>query len=334
MDGDISFIRECLPANNMLNCNHTIKLYMRRFLIIMMCFMPFISFSQGLKERRVYYLDCTESLVTNGIWDLVRDNLKNAIDQVNDETTELLVIPFTDDQAAGFKPPLRVYQEMATQDGKAKLKKAIDTLVTTAKTYTSHYVPLNDFTENRIDPNRVTYMFLMTDGQTNRQEAEFKQELEKWGARFGSKNVYGFYVLLYPDAKNTVIEDIVKGQDHLWQVETADVNVNLIRLDNEAVYNVRNDEYVDIPIYGTLNGVTLTASGADGDYEVGGTSIVGGKLRVAIKPKKDVSNLPAMSSLTIKVSKTKLPPFSFLVTNRVDIKCINQKEYSLKVRVE
>ena len=35
--------------------------------------------SQILKERRVYYLDCSYSMKEpNGIWDEVKENLKNA----------------------------------------------------------------------------------------------------------------------------------------------------------------------------------------------------------------------------------------------------------------
>ena len=30
----------------------------------------------------------------NGIWDEVKENLKNAIEKVTDETTELVVVPF------------------------------------------------------------------------------------------------------------------------------------------------------------------------------------------------------------------------------------------------
>lgn len=55
--------------------------------------------SQILKERRVYYLDCSYSMKQpNGIWDEVKENLKNAIEKVTDETTELVVVPFAFDK--------------------------------------------------------------------------------------------------------------------------------------------------------------------------------------------------------------------------------------------
>ena len=76
--------------------------------------------AQIKNECRVYYLDCSYSMITNGIWDKVRDNLKNAIDNVTDETTDLYVIPFTDYRKTHF--PLPVYLQKATSEGKRFLK--------------------------------------------------------------------------------------------------------------------------------------------------------------------------------------------------------------------
>ena len=116
-----------------------------------------------IKERRVYYLDCSFSMKTNGLWDPVRDNLKKAIDNVQDETTELIVIPFADN--CDYQPTLMPMQVLATPNGKNKLKAQIDALPMNKNTMTYHYVPLEDFYNKRVENSKVTYMFLMTDGQ-------------------------------------------------------------------------------------------------------------------------------------------------------------------------
>ena len=70
----------------------------RILLILLTMILPLMVFGHELKERRVYYLDCSYSMVKpNALWDKVRDNLINAIQNVNDEKTELIVIPFAKD---------------------------------------------------------------------------------------------------------------------------------------------------------------------------------------------------------------------------------------------
>jgi hypothetical protein len=295
--------------------------------------LPLLVFGQAMKERRVYYLDCTGSMQDQELWNPVRDNLKNAINQVKDETTELLVIPFTDDQAAGFRPPLKVYKEFATTEGKNRLKQAIDNLNVTYQTYTSHYVPIYDFATARVDNNRVTYMFLMTDGKANRQENEFMQEVRSWGNRFGSKNVYGFYVLLHENAANPAVIQEINRQKHLWSISTANVNINLIRLENNGIFNVRNEESVEIPVYGNLSDVKVSASGESADYKVTAAEVKGDKLCLKLSVKSELSQLPSESILPVKIT-AETPQFTFLMTDQVTVRCINQKEYSLKVRVK
>ena len=80
--------------------------------------------SQILKERRVYYLDCSYSMKQpNGIWDEVKENLKNAIEKVTDETTELVVVPFAFDK--NHHTSLPAFSSLATSKGKDFLKNKI-----------------------------------------------------------------------------------------------------------------------------------------------------------------------------------------------------------------
>lgn len=316
---------------------------MKKLLLCCLLLIPLLSFSQEtpkMKERRVYYLDCTGSMVKpNKLFDPVRDNLKAAINAVNDETTELMVIPFYDKNTK-LTPCCGQYQH-ATEEGKAALCNAIDNLKADGQ-HTVLNILLEDFHNNRVspDPNCITYMFLMTDGDDEAgPEKEvygdpdiFKKNIAKWGQRYGDRQVYGFYVILQKDQKKPDIE-----QPHLWYVETADVNINLLRLGTNGVFNVRNDKYMDIPIWGDPKGADFRAQFTDQtSYNVEKTKVVGDKLRVWIVPAagNDTVTLPKEVRANMKVDMSGAKPFTFLVTDRIGVVCKNEKEYSLKVSVK
>ena len=302
-------------------------------LVLIFILIPFAIQAQIiLKERRVYYLDCSYSMVTNKIWNVVCDNLKKAIDNVNDETTELVVVPF----ALGHDGGLEVYSEFATSSGKEKLKNQISSINPDRSSMTYHYVPLQDFYNNRCDSEKVTYMFLMTDGQDEYDnKSKFQDMMKKWEEKYGDKNIYGFYVMLHECAQNQVIENICNCQNHLWKVETADINVNLIRLQTNAVFNARNDNYFELPIYGNADGIVLNAA-FDGTspYRVDKTEIKKQKLRVHVKFDGDVYSLPESEIYPLKISKTKVGKYDLLVTDEIRVTCESKKERSLKISVK
>lgn len=307
---------------------------MKRLLSLLMLFTFFTvcAFAQILKERRVYYLDCSYSMETNGIWNSVRDNLKKAIDNVVDETTELIVIPFADNTSTN--PTLKPMVQFATAAGKNKLKSQIDGLTLNKSTKTYHYIPLSDFYNNRVDNNRVTYMFLMTDGQDeDPKQIALKQLLPQWGAKYGNKNVYGFYVMLDKKATNPAIDNVVKSQDHLWKVETADVNINLVRLQSNAIFNAKNDKYFDLPIYGDASGKSFSASfPTTCPYKVKKTEKKSNTLRIWVEPQSG-QKLSVSSDYPLTVKMTGGGNFDFLVTEKVSVKCEFKPERSLKITV-
>lgn len=311
----------------------THEIEMKRLLsLFLLCTFSICAFAQVLKERRVYYLDCSYSMKTNGIWDSVRDNLKKAIDNVVDETTELIVIPFADNTSTN--PTLKPMREYATAAGKKKLKSQIDGLPMNKSTMTYHYIPLSDFYSNRVDNNRVTYMFLMTDGQDeDKQQTALKQLLPQWGAKYGDRNVYGFYVMLDKKATNPAIDNVVESQDHLWKVETADVNINLVRLQSKAIFNAKNDKYFDLPIYGDASGKSFSASfPTNCPYKVKNTEKKSNVLRIWVDAQSG-QKLPISFDYPLAVKMTGGGNYDFLVTEKVSVKCEFKPERSLKITV-
>lgn len=302
---------------------------MKKILLIILVIFPLNIHSQILKEKRVYYLDCSYSMVSNKIWDDVCDNIKKAIDNINDETTELVVVPF----ALDGKGSIYTLKEMATDAGKKALKQKIDGIVPSKSSMTYHSIPWKDF-YGKVDPSKVTYMFFMTDGQNEEKPDPMPSEMRKWGEKYGNKNVYGFYVMLHNAAKNNEIERIADEQPYLWKVETASIDIRLIRLVTRAKFNVRNDKYIDIPVLGDMNGLKFDCKmDSPCSYKVDKIEGKDGKLKVYIKGTKPIAQLPIEENCKMKVTMTGGDKFTFLVTESIEVKCVNEKEYSLKVSV-
>lgn len=311
--------------------NYNYRIYA---IIIILLFIPAETINaQILKERRVYYLDCSYSMKSLKIWDKVRNNLKTAIDNVSDETTELIVIPFTDRRSTHF--PLPVFSEYATAKGKQILKNAIDNMLCDKACNTVHHVPLEDFVNNRINDSQITYMFLMTDGQNELEILEFENLLKQWGMRFSNKNVYGFYVMLHKEAKNPKVEQIIEKQEHLWKVETADVNINLIRFDDRATFNIRGENFVEIPIYGKIDSQSIQLEIEPNDcYEIERYDISSNNLRIYLKGKQSKSLIPDLTELYLKTTYIGNDNYTFMVSDNIMLTCMNKKERSLRISIK
>ena len=292
-----------------------------------------------MKERRVYYLDCSYSMVTNGLWEKVRDNLKKAIDNVSDETTELFVIPFAFDKQTA--PKLSPIFANATESGKSMIMSKIDALPMNKNTMTYHYVPIEDFYNKRVANDRITYMFLMTDGQDEDAHKRAMTQLQKWTSRYGNKNVFGFYVELCDEATNSHIEKVIERQEHLWTVKTADVNINLVRLHNNFVFNIRNEKELMIkPEIGNLSkcNIEVMNTSCEGNcYKISSFRVTNEGIVACIVANKGIANMPETATMTLclrPVLPSQSNGYTCLVNNKIYIKCINKKERTLKIRFE
>lgn len=287
--------------------------------------------AQLQKERRVYYWDASYSMhEPNGIWESVREDLIKAISNIDDETTEIVVYPFSDSKH-DHTPKIA----MATDDGKTSLINWINNYTYhDNKCMTVHNLPLSDFYENRTNDHKITYMFFMTDGQNELEVKEFNEKLGQWGRRYGDKNVYGFYVMLHKSAHNKDVEHVIENQSHLWLVNTADVNIRLVRTENNGVFNIRNEKYVDIPIYGNSTDFVVKASTSDDDYKVIETMIYENSLRLFFEASKDISAITEIKDVIVSLTVNVPDEFSFWVTDKVIVKCLNKKERTLKISLQ
>lgn len=306
----------------------------RALIVFLLCIaLPLPAQTRRGRERRVYYLDCSYSMKANGLWDKVKDNLKRAIDGVTDETTEILIIPFAFDKY--HHPRLKAIEEKASENGKKRLKAQIDKLAMNKGTMTFHSDPIKDFNANRVLPGVTTYLFLMTDGKNEEKPDMFTPILQRWGSMYGNHNVYGFYVMLTSQARNAQIEKVIKQQPHFWSVSTADVNINLIRFDNKAIFNARTDKYFDVAYYGNVKGKNVQAEfPCNAPYKVVRTELVGGnKLRVHTKFAGNIYELPTREVYPVSIRVSNRGRFDILVTETIDVSCESIPECSLKITI-
>lgn len=331
-------------------------LYKALALIGFLSFFTSAVYAQDKLEKRVYYLDCSASMTgskkypDDNIWENVKLNLKNAIDAVTDETTELLIVPFANNTDFNQPLPLECKQEYATKEGKRELKRYIDNIATpnysVNKTMTYHKIPLTDFVNYRIDSSKETYMFLMTDGDDEEKRKfgteTFNNMVNNWQQYTGVKDgndisdVYGIYVMLNSKYNNKTRENLIKRTDYFWQFNTANVNIKRIKLNTEVVYNIRNEETIAIAIDGNIQGIKFKLSTPypnDVPFEIKETTIQGDKLIVGILPKEniDVHSLEESKDYIINVKMDGADEFTLLATPRIKLKCISKRENSVTV---
>lgn len=325
------------------------------FLIGFLSFFSSIVYAQDKHERRVYYLDCSASMTgsksrpDDNIWDEVKLNLKEAIDAVTDETTELVVVPFAN--SCDFDPPLPLECKMvkATGLGKKDLKNYIDNIPTpdysVNRTMTYHKIPLVDFVQFRIDKSKETYMFLMTDGDDEEKRKfgteTFNSMMKNWhhyiGVKDGSdiSDVYGIYVMLNSKYNNKSREELIRKTDYFWQFNTANVNIKRIKLSTDIVYNIRNEKTIAINIDGnTQEGLTFDLFAPyDAPFEIKETTIQGDKLIVQILPKEnvDVHSLDESKVYTIVVKMSGADDITLLATEKIKLECLSKRENSVTV---
>lgn len=224
-------------------------------------------------ERRVYYLDITASMDGYNnhpkIWNDVKENLISALQAIDKDETEILVIPFTD-----HKTPLsplgkdvsEKHDGIFTKKDINKLVAAIRDLDTLRNVHTDLYLPFADFYGKRIDNTKVNYFFLLTDGgQTSCNEngdSELPSRIDNWErvSDCGRKHIYGFHIMLSEDAEKEskrVMECIGKQRDnHLWTLRTAkDVNINMIQPIKSSSFDARYEKgrYIDVAFSGRLS---------------------------------------------------------------------------------
>ena len=314
---------------------------MKRFLKFILIFHCLFATAQTRLEKRVYYLDCSQTMLNNDLWNRVKNNLKEAINKIDDSNTEVEVVLFAYDLSHNTDTKInRECKQISSSEGKRLLVKFIDEIPAPTRgkenTYTFHDVPLIDFCNYRIDLDKDNYFYLMTDGldEYGRKGPKvstksFDEYIKaNWRQVTKDKNVFGFYVMLSGNDNKRF--ELCKNTSYLWYMETADVNVNTIRasVENSPAYPTP----IKIKLSGkkNLNHVTPSISGSNPYYNLSKSDYKDGIITLipSIRPGIEAKEIPLSVESKVLLSTPQGPfegkQFNIIVDEElcVDIKCI------------
>lgn len=241
---------------------------MKRLLVAVIALASFVpSFAQSgnVKDvRQTYLWDVTLSMQGKApgapdIWKQVKEAIITDIQQISDDRTEIVVIPFQ-------HKALDEWRESATAAGKAKLIAKIKAYEIPLfdfggrkTTMTCLYEPLQYVVDKVLNADKVDILKLMTDGIPDEHQAEYEDLLGRWCQIAREKDAYGFYIMLTSQAAagKTVLEKL--RPCHFDAVDVAELggtNVSLLMLtaQENIAFNVREDYGKEITVKFAHNG--------------------------------------------------------------------------------
>ena len=214
--------------------------------------------------RQTYLWDVTLSMQGKApgspdIWEPVKEALIADIQQISDDRTEIVVIPFQ-------HKALDEWREYATAAGKAKLigkikeyKIPLHNFGGKMTTMTCLYEPLQYVVDKVLTADKVDILKLMTDGIPDEHQKEYEQLLARWCEIAKTKDAYGFYIMLTDQAKEgqMVLKEINPCRfDAIDVAELGGTNVSLLMLtpQQNIAFNVREDYGKELTIKYAHNG--------------------------------------------------------------------------------
>lgn len=217
---------------------------MRRlsFFILAITFCSVELFAQSnFKDIRITYLwDVTLSMKGFGgapnIYDQVRDAIIADIEQISDERTEIVVIPFQNTEYC------EVWRDYATSKGKTNMVGKIKSYNNDQKTNTNISAPLNYALDHIFSADKIDVMKLMTDGKDNVDPDKLYGTLYNWCRLAEEKDLYGYYVLLTDAAVDEKLEIILKEVCRFDAISGTKINeIVSLMPDNCISVNVKDD---------------------------------------------------------------------------------------------
>lgn len=176
-----------------------------------------------MNERRIYLVDLTRSTEgfngSENIFDNLKTQLHNAITAINDTSTEIIIIPFTDQPKDLFNKKISQKKELLEYIAKLSTKTGDTNIIDAWKKG-----------ESLLDSTKINYMFMLTDGVHNYGEPidSLYKTLNNWHNVVNGKYQFSFYVLLSESAKEQEICRIVNSSKQMWLVPTMNIQTDFI----------------------------------------------------------------------------------------------------------
>lgn len=194
--------------------------------------------------RQTYLWDVTLSMKGyNGapnIYSKVVDAMVKDIESISNDRTEIVVIPFQNTSYC------EVWKEYATEAGRKSLIAKIKSYNKGNVTNTNISAPLQYSIDNVFTEDKTDLIKLMTDGQDNVDPAKYNAILSRWCEIAKKKDVYGYYILLTPAAKDGDIVMKLQGLCRMEVIdltESNDMSISVVSLtpQSQIAYNIRDD---------------------------------------------------------------------------------------------
>ncbi|EJF08503.1 VWA domain-containing protein [Pontibacter sp. BAB1700] len=297
----------------------------------------FSTSAQGFKkEKRIYLFDLTASMkgfkgLTPDIFEDVKKNFAIAIDKLDNDDTDIVLITFTDRVINKYSFKAHEKQKIKQTISDLKIANG-NTDITAAWSAGS----------KELDPARVNYMFLLTDGlQTvggNAAEQGLYNSIRNWKSNASGNDYYAFYVMLTKHATSDALVKTFKESNNVWPIESMDVDFKFIQPARQVYYNTKDDQEKKIPVLVKRKlppNFTFNLSIANNPYyrlKQNSFNITNGAITIAIEAKDDLANIPDEYQLELMISKDNSKFWDvFFTPERIGLKMINKKEKVLTI---
>ena len=193
-------------------------------------------------ERRIYLWDVTLSMKgyegkTPDIYDKVVSALEMDINSIDDEQTEIWVLPFQ-------TSIIERWNVNATNSGKKEIIDKIKAFGDKTLTNTNITVPMQDVMSTYIKADKRNVLILLTDGEQNAKNYPLETLLDvinKW-CDFAEKNdAHAFYVMLTQFAKNNRLIDAIDSSCRMYKSEGTAFNFVELLPQSNYKYNIKDD---------------------------------------------------------------------------------------------
>lgn len=298
------------------------------FLLLALGFSISINAQTAMEEKRIYIVDVTSSMEGKGsvtadnIFETVKKRLSDAINEIENPKTEIVIITFTD----------KIHHQF---HGNANEKDKILKFISSLKVESGNTNIAKGWTTgiHHLDYSKINYMFLLTDGlhNTGVPKENFFSTLESWTTLVQNKYIFGFYVMLTKQAREPGIIDIVNKTNQLWLIESMDVNINFITTPMNIKANIRNTTKLILPYKKSSSKIDIKNLKAklsldkNPYYDLGAVEIKQDCIVFSIKELQQHIKLPLEYKLQLRIFYDKKNnPFTFFTPETLNFTILNQ----------
>lgn len=284
--------------------------------------------SKFIDERRIYLIDLTRSMEgfngSEDIFENVKDQLRQTITAINDTSTEIFLVPFTDQVKGQFNTSIANKDSILNYiDGLKTMKGDTNILDAWKKGV------------ELLDSTKINYMFMLTDGIHNAGEPSdsLYNELREWHLHTAGKYQFAFYVLLSEAANEQEVCRIVENSKQMWLVPSMSLQADFIVGNMNQSVNIINSNKVKMHLACTNpeifnQGFKFNISIPKNEYYeiINAVKVLDadGNLQFEIKKLKPQKDLPISYKTQINISYNQAKyPFIFFTPEEYNLNIVN-----------